>query len=260
MATVIQIKGVVQGVGFRPHVWKLATGLGLSGFVRNDSDGVTIRIDEGDAERFVKELKANPPPLSKITEIIVSESDEGWNAFAGVTARAVRVLSTLGDRAPPQFRIIESEQGAEKSVQISPDISICDDCLRELFDKNDRRQGYPFINCVNCGPRYSIIHALPYDRPNTSMAEFELCLDCAAEYVDPADRRYHAQPVACPVCGPKLWFYNVEAASSRFMTRQDAAPTVVRMIGPINPWNRHLAAERGGERLKRYGLPPLSRP
>ena len=194
MATVIQIKGIVQGVGFRPYVWKLATSMGLSGFVRNDSDGVTIKIEEGDAERFIKKLKANPPPLSKITECIIEALDPSVPPHSG-------------------FQIVESGQGAEKSVQISPDISICDDCLRELFDEKDRRHGYPFINCVNCGPRYSIIKNLPYDRPNTSMAEFELCPDCAAEYADPADRRYHAQPVACPACGPKLWFCSVGSAS-----------------------------------------------
>ncbi|MBC8206160.1 MAG: Sua5/YciO/YrdC/YwlC family protein [Kiritimatiellales bacterium] len=201
MATTIQIKGIVQGVGFRPHVWKLATGLGLTGFVRNDSDGVTIRIEEGDAERFIEELKSNPPPLSKITEIIT---------FIEPRMNPPSPKASAGQATNEReegFRIVESEEGAEKSVQISPDISICEDCLRELFDPADRRHGYPFINCVNCGPRYSIINALPYDRPNTSMAEFELCSDCAAEYADPADRRYHAQPVACPACGPKLWFY-----------------------------------------------------
>jgi len=187
MATIIQIKGIVQGVGFRPTVWKLATSLGLSGFVRNDADGVTIEIEGENTEQFIKELKANPPPLSKISEIIIEAADPS---------------------APPRsgFQIVESEEGVEKSVQISPDISICEDCQRELFDESDRRHRYPFINCVNCGPRYSIISSLPYDRPNTSMAEFEMCADCAREYADPADRRYHAQPVACPVCGPKLHF------------------------------------------------------
>jgi len=194
MVTTIQIKGIVQGVGFRPHVWKLATSLHLRGFVRNDADGVTIRIDEGDAGRFLAELKANPPPLSKITKFTV-ESSRGWKNRCD------------------EFLILESEAGAEKSVQISPDISVCEDCRRELFDTSNRRYRYPFINCVNCGPRYSIIHALPYDRPNTSMAEFDLCADCAREYNDPSDRRYHAQPVACPVCGPKLWFCSIGSAS-----------------------------------------------
>jgi len=254
MGIAIQIKGIVQGVGFRPHVWKLATSLGLKGFVRNDADGVTIEIEGENTARFIEELKANPPPLSKITEFKVTEieprmgangreSEQRWNATSG------RVLSTLGDRAPPkyssEFKIVESDAAADKTVQMSPDISICADCERELFDKSDRRHRYPFINCVNCGPRYSIIKELPYDRPNTSMAEFKMCADCAREYGNPADRRYHAQPVACPVCGPKLWFHNVEAGchsiqsllsqaqaslpsveSSRFVTRQDAASTM----------------------------------
>ncbi len=200
MATRIQIKGIVQGVGFRPTVWKLATSLGLTGFVRNDADGVTIEIEGENTERFINELKANPPPLSKITELTVKSSNPWKNPRSG-------------------FKIIESEEGVEKSVQISPDISICEDCQRELFDESDRRHRYPFINCVNCGPRYSIINDLPYDRPNTSMAGFELCADCAREYSDPEDRRYHAQPVACPACGPKLWFHNVEEASSLWPSR-----------------------------------------
>ncbi len=207
MATIIQIKGVVQGVGFRPYVWKLATSLGLKGFVRNDSNGVYIRIEGGTADRFLKELKSNPPPLSKITGVSVTVSNEWKNPAES-------------------FQILESEGGTEKAVQISPDVSVCGDCQRELFDESDRRYRYPFINCVHCGPRYSIIKGLPYDRPNTSMAGFELCADCAREYADPANRRYHAQPVACPVCGPQLRFCNnVEAASSRFITRQDAAST-----------------------------------
>jgi hydrogenase maturation protein HypF len=195
MAVIIQIKGIVQGVGFRPTVWKLATSLGLTGFVRNDADGVTIEIEGENTERFVSELKASPPPLSKITGMTVEFSKDWKNPCNG-------------------FQIVESKEGVEKSVQISPDISICEDCQRELFDESDRRHRYPFINCVNCGPRYSIIKGLPYDRPNTSMAEFKLCPDCAREYADPSDRRYHAQPVACPVCGPKLWFHNADATSS----------------------------------------------
>lgn len=185
MGIAIHIKGIVQGVGFRPHVWKLAASLGLKGFVRNDAEGVTIEAEGDNTERFIASLKKNPPPLSKITSF-----------------KAVEIPV----RGFTEFKIVESDAAADKTVQISPDISICADCEHELFDQDDRRFRYPFINCVNCGPRYSIIKALPYDRPNTSMAEFNMCTDCAREYTDPADRRYHAQPVACPVCGPKLWF------------------------------------------------------
>jgi len=192
MAITVQIKGVVQGVGFRPHVWKLARSLGLKGFVRNDADGVTIESEGGNIEQFLASLKENPPPLSKITFFEVFE---------------------IPSRGFKEFKILESDSTSDKTVQISPDVSICADCARELFDQSDRRHRYPFTNCVNCGPRYSIIKALPYDRPNTSMAEFEMCADCAREYSDPADRRYHAQPVACPVCGPKLWFCSVGSES-----------------------------------------------
>ena len=170
MATLIQIKGVVQGVGFRPTVWKLATSLGLKGFVRNGPDGVTIQIDSGDADRFLEELKDHPPPLSKIT---------------GVTVTVVKGCENIQE----SFQIVESEGGAEASVQISPDISVCEECHHELFNKADRRHRYPFINCVNCGPRYSITQSLPYDRAATSMAGFALCPDCAREYTDPSDRR-----------------------------------------------------------------------
>ena len=180
--TFIHITGIVQGVGFRPWVWKTASRLGLAGTVRNDFDGVKIEL-YGDSEAFLRNLESDPPPLARIDSVEVSKIDH-----------------------PPVegFEILDSECSGEALLRISPDISICDDCLQELFDPKDRRYRYPFINCVNCGPRFSIIESLPYDRPRTSMRAFELCPACRAEYADPADRRYHAQPVACPVCGPRL--------------------------------------------------------
>ena len=178
----IHISGVVQGVGFRPWVWETATTLGLTGTVRNNFDGVYIELF-GDPNSFLQALEKDPPPLSRIDSISMGE---------------------LENIPPADFQILQSDDSGEAWLQISPDIGICDDCRRELFDPQDRRFHYPFINCVNCGPRFSIIENLPYDRPKTSMRDFELCPDCRAEYADPTDRRYHAQPIACPACGPQI--------------------------------------------------------
>ncbi len=182
----IHITGIVQGVGFRPFVYGLATQLGISGWVRNTSAGVDI-VAEGLEDRlksFVNRLAAETPPLAQIDELTV-------------------------DPCPPDgfegFQIIHSEPIPGAFQPVSPDVSICADCLQELFNPQDRRFRYPFINCTNCGPRFTIIEDIPYDRPNTTMAAFQLCPDCAAEYHDPADRRFHAQPVACPACGPHVW-------------------------------------------------------
>ncbi|BCX04110.1 MAG: carbamoyltransferase [Candidatus Roseilinea sp.] len=181
------VRGIVQGVGFRPFVYGLATRHGLGGFVGNDSSGVFIEV-EGSPDAlaaFVRELRANPPPLAMIDSISVED------------------LPALGESA---FVIVASEGHASASTSISPDVCICEDCLRELFDPADRRYRYPFINCTNCGPRFTIIRDIPYDRPLTTMAAFPMCPQCAAEYHDPANRRFHAQPVACPECGPRIWF------------------------------------------------------
>jgi len=182
----IYITGIVQGVGFRPFVYNLAQKLNLLGWVQNTSGGVNIQI-EGQPERvdeFIQWLSSDAPPLAHIDHISVTPCDPGQ-------------FTT--------FNIIESAPIPGVFQPISPDISICPDCLRELFDPQDRRYHYPFINCTNCGPRFTIIEDIPYDRPNTSMAEFPLCPDCAREYHDPLDRRFHAQPVACPKCGPHIW-------------------------------------------------------
>lgn len=182
----VHITGVVQGVGFRPFVYGLATRLDLKGWVRNTSAGVDIEVDglPEALQAFQRALQAELPPLAHIDEFQVERRPA--NGFTS-------------------FEIIHSEsiQGAFQPV--SPDVGICPDCLRELFDPHDRRYRYPFINCTNCGPRFTIIQDLPYDRPKTTMAAFPLCPDCAAEYADPLDRRFHAQPVACPICGPQVW-------------------------------------------------------
>ena len=180
--TSIHITGIVQGVGFRPWVWKTANKLGLTGSVRNDFDGVRIEL-YGDPAPFLQALESNPPPLASIDAVHVAEIE-----FKTVEG----------------FMIRESEITGEPLLRISPDIALCDDCRRELLDASDRRYHYPFINCVNCGPRFSIIENLPYDRHRTSMRSFEMCPACRAEYSDPANRRYHAQPIACPDCGPAM--------------------------------------------------------
>ncbi len=185
----IHITGIVQGVGFRPFVHNLAARHGLKGWVRNTAAGVDI-VTEGspDAlEAFVQTLKASPPPLAQIDSFVATECPaEGFTDFA-----IVHSASQPGDFMP-----------------ISPDVATCPDCLEELFNPKDRRYRYPFINCTNCGPRFTIITQIPYDRPNTTMAGFELCPECAAEYHDPSNRRFHAQPVACSKCGPQVWLEN----------------------------------------------------
>jgi hydrogenase maturation protein HypF len=183
----IHISGIVQGVGFRPFVYNLAMGFDLTGWVRNTSAGVDIEVDgsQDALEAFVKALRDEAPALARIDEF--SASFRSPNGFE-------------------KFEILHSEAIPEAFQPISPDVAICVDCLRELFDPNDRRYRYPFINCTNCGPRFTIIKDIPYDRPKTTMAQFSLCSDCAREYEDPTNRRFHAQPVACPVCGPQVWF------------------------------------------------------
>ena len=181
------VRGIVQGVGFRPFLFSLAAKHELTGFVSNHSDGVAVEVQgERDAlDRFVHTLRSAPPPLAVIDGVTLEE----------ITARAETA-----------FRIVESVSQADSSTPISPDIATCDDCLRELLDPSDRRFRYPFINCTNCGPRFTIIRDIPYDRPNTTMASFAMCDACAEEYHSPVNRRFHAQPNACRVCGPRIWF------------------------------------------------------
>jgi hydrogenase maturation protein HypF len=179
----LRITGIVQGVGFRPFVYRTARTNGVAGWVLNGDDGVHVvaEADEPALETFLRELRTQPPPAARI-------------ASFDVTPIALTGLET--------FAIRESVAAHAPTVRISPDLPVCDDCLRELFDPHDRRFNYPYINCTNCGPRYSIVLSLPYDRARTVMRAWELCEDCRREYEDPGDRRFHAQPVACPACGP----------------------------------------------------------
>ena len=204
----VHISGIVQGVGFRPFVYNLATRLDLKGWVRNTSAGVDIEVDgEQDVlDAFVRALRDEAPPLSRIDEFTVSSRPV--NGFCS-------------------FDIVHSEALEGAFQPISPDVSICPDCLRELFDPSDRRYHYPFINCTNCGPRFTIIKDIPYDRPKTTMAGFPLCPDCEREYTDPTNRRFHAQPVACPICGPKVW---IETKDERGKIVGDAAIAETRKL------------------------------
>ena len=184
----LRVTGTVQGVGFRPFVYRLAREHVLAGWVRNDVRGVTIEVagDPAALDRFAAAIAAEAPPAARVEA--VAELEHG----------------AASADAAHGFVIVESEDASDVTTAISPDLPVCDDCLREMRDPADRRHGYPFVNCTNCGPRYSIIEALPYDRPLTTMRAFAMCEDCAREYHDPLDRRFHAQPIACPRCGPRV--------------------------------------------------------
>ncbi|SHK32729.1 carbamoyltransferase HypF [Rhodothermus profundi] len=197
----LHVEGAVQGVGFRPFVYRLAHELGLTGWVRNDPRGVTIEV-EGPAERltrFRERLELMPPPAARIRRITC-------------TAQPPR-----GDAT---FIIAASHSEGERQVFLLPDLATCSDCLRELFDPTNRRYRYPFINCTHCGPRFTIIERLPYDRPHTTMRRFRMCIRCQAEYDNPHDRRFHAQPNACPDCGPHLALWD---RTGRVLAEQDEA-------------------------------------
>jgi hydrogenase maturation protein HypF len=191
----VTVRGTVQGVGFRPFVYRLAHSHGLGGWVRNSTGPVEIEVEGGEPQLlgFLRDLEAQAPPLARIQSV---ESGP---------------LPALGETA---FLIEESRQRTDDFQPVAPDAATCEDCLRELFDPGDRRHRYPFINCTNCGPRFTIIESLPYDRPNTTMRRFTLCPECRREYEDPLDRRFHAQPNACWDCGPRLSMPLAEATAA----------------------------------------------
>src|SRR5579875_2500952 len=183
--TAVRVEGTVQGVGFRPFVYSLASRLGLGGLVGNDVDGVFVEVEGPMAtvQQFILALENEAPPLARIERI---------------TQRSLDLHGST------EFVIAASEAGGRRRTLVSADSATCDECLSELADPADRRFGYPFINCTNCGPRFTIVRDVPYDRPLTTMAGFAMCGKCEAEYRDPADRRFHAQPTCCPACGPSL--------------------------------------------------------
>ena len=187
------VRGIVQGVGFRPAVYRCAVGRGLDGFVGNDGSGVFVEVegDEAAVDAFAEALPGAAPPLAVVDAI---------------EARPVPPTGTTG------FRIIETLDDGDVATSLGPDVAPCPACLRELADPSGRRYRYPFLNCTDCGPRYSIVARLPYDRASTTMATFPMCAECAAEYGDPLDRRYHAQPTCCPSCGPSLAIHDADFA------------------------------------------------
>ncbi|MEA2297178.1 MAG: hydrogenase maturation protein HypF [Solirubrobacteraceae bacterium] len=211
----VRVAGTVQGVGFRPHVYRLAHELELDGFVLNDSQGVLLEVEgPGTAiGEFLARLRSQAPPLARIEQVEAAE------------------LPPTGVRG---FRIVSSRGGGEQDAPVSPDTATCADCLAEMLDPADRRYRYPFINCTNCGPRFTIVRGVPYDRPLTTMAGFRMCGRCQAEYEDPLDRRFHAQPNACPDCGPTLRFGPArgEAALAAAMAAlEDGRVLAVKGIG-----------------------------
>lgn len=211
----ILVRGIVQGVGFRPFVYNLARELSLRGFVTNSSEGVRITV-EGDAlATFIERVRTDAPPLSRITSIDISPAE------------------------PSDFTdfFIKSSNESGSFTLVSPDIAICQDCSRELFDPDDRRYLYPFINCTNCGPRYTITRSVPYDRINTTMNVFTMCAECKAEYDSPSNRRFHAQPNACPKCGPKVFLYDSTGAEVK---SSDPVGTAVDLLK-----KGHIVAVKG---------------
>jgi hydrogenase maturation protein HypF len=204
----ITLRGRVQGIGFRPFVWRLARQLGLSGFVRNIGSAVVIDVrgDEVDLDRFVQLLQTDAPFLARIDSV-----------------ETERLPPPVEDRTA--FVIDTSQSRPDRARHVAPDLALCDDCLRDLGDHNDRRRyKYPLVNCTNCGPRFSIVRSVPYDRANTTMAPYELCPTCSAEYRDPFDRRFHAQPTACHRCGPRVEFKRLPTRENEVTAWLDSDP------------------------------------
>ncbi|HKV21470.1 MAG TPA: carbamoyltransferase HypF [Mycobacterium sp.] len=243
------VRGVVQGVGFRPFVYTRAAALTLSGFVRNDSTGAIIEIegDAGDLESFLTHLVKRPPPLA---------------AIESVESRDIPVVGGTG------FVIADTSRSDGGRTLVSPDVAMCDDCAAEQRDPTDRRYRHAFVNCTNCGPRFTIIASLPYDRATTTMARFPMCDECFREYHDPGDRRFHAQPVCCPNCGPTVRYRSADAATDHGEAALAAARELLRSGGILavkGIGGYHLACDAGNEtavaelrRRKRRGDKPFA--
>jgi hydrogenase maturation protein HypF len=224
-----RVEGVVQGVGFRPFVHRLASELALDGFVRNDERGVLLEV-EGDpahVARFLTLLRTAPPPLAVVERVLAEDVEPRGHAG---------------------FAIVSSDGSGPPAALVSADVATCTDCLAELFDPADRRFRYPFVNCTNCGPRFTIVRGVPYDRPLTTMAGFAMCAACRAEYEDPADRRFHAQPIACPACGPALRIAGAAAGAGGDPLRTAAAALLAgRIVAVKGLGGFHLACRADDE-------------
>ncbi len=206
-----RVEGTVQGVGFRPYVYRLAGELGVAGHVHNDSHGVVVEVEAAPetVDRFLERLAAEAPPLARVERVVAEPLEE---------------TGELG------FAIRDSPRGGEPRAAVSPDSATCADCLAELFDPGDRRFRYPFINCTNCGPRFTIVRSVPYDRPHTTMAGFTMCAACRSEYDDPGDRRFHAQPNACAECGPRVALEHAGEASPADSQARDPVEAAARAL------------------------------
>jgi len=246
----IRVRGTVQGVGFRPTVWRLACDEGLVGEVLNDGFGVLIRTtgNSGAISQFLTRLHSEAPPLSQIEDV------------------ETQVLTLLDFE---DFRIAESVRG-ENCTRVTPDAAICAACWAEVLDPQERRYGYPFANCTHCGPRFSIVKEVPYDRINTTMADFSMCASCTSEYLQPADRRFHAQPIACPTCGPSIWLERMDTSATSAHPRATApldsaiellesgAVVAIRGLGGFHlacDATNPEAVQRLRRRKHRYGKP-----
>ena len=240
------IRGAVQGVGFRPFVYRLAAELELNGWVNNTARGVFVEVEgpREKLEQFLLRVEREKPAISFIQSLESSFADP-----VGYTC----------------FEIRKSAGGeGEKTALVLPDIATCPECIREIFDPGNRRFGYPFTNCTNCGPRYTIIESLPYDRPRTTMKKFTMCAECAREYGDPGDRRFHAQPNACPECGPQLELWSMAGAVlTRREAALDAAAEAIRqgkIVGVKGLGGFHLMADaRNDEAVRRLRAAQTSR-
>jgi hydrogenase maturation protein HypF len=223
----VRVEGIVQGVGFRPFVYALANRLGLGGLVGNDVDGVFLEVEgsPSSVRSFLDALAREAPPLARVDRV---------------------TASPMTPSGSTSFEIVASEPGGRRRALIAADTATCADCLRELFDPADRRFGYPFINCTNCGPRFTIVRDVPYDRPLTTMASFALCDQCAGEYHDPANRRFHAQPVCCPACGPALTLLDFSGKPLPGLAPLAAAAALLRdgqVVAVKGLGGYHLAAD-----------------
>lgn len=259
----IRVEGIVQGVGLRPYLYRLARQLGLAGQVWNDSRGVRVEVEGAPAgvAEFLARLEPEAPPLARVERVSSEElAPLGESGFAILESEAGEEVAGVGEATPgaASDALVPTLPAGAAAALVPPDVATCAACLGELFDPADRRYRYPFINCTDCGPRYTIIRELPYDRPLTTMTGFTICARCRAEYEDPADRRFHAQPNACPECGPGVWIVEgvgeVARGETRGETRGEIGASADVGAGTPDPIRATAAALRAGAIVAIKGL------